>query len=301
MTNKQVQPGGAEVPVSKFRFFDVLDKNEAVNLLHMFSDIESGKYAKNEVLRVHPKTLKHPIYLRCIRADMQSFINTFIDTYLEKKSYLDNVKYVIDAGANIGYTAVLFANWWPNAKIISIEPDLENYEMTLKNVAAYPNVTVIHGGLWNKESALAIEAGQEDGFVVREVSDPSKIKPENLSMGYSIPQLMKKYNLPSIDFLKMNIEGSEKEVFSEHYEKWLPHTRSMLIELHDGKNKGCSKAVFSATNQYDFAVCETAPYGVLLTKESVYRAWYASWYREEIYKPNISKERFPEFYLDKEK
>ncbi|MBL7911002.1 MAG: hypothetical protein JNJ41_08105 [Bacteroidia bacterium] len=74
----------------------------------------------------------------------------------------------------------------------------------------------------------------------------------------------------------------------------------MLIELHDGKNSGCSKAVFTAANKYDFAVAETAPYGILFAKEDIYRAWYAKWYKEEIYNPNINKERFPQFYLDKE-
>jgi FkbM family methyltransferase len=232
---------------------------------------------------------------------MQSFVNTFIDPYLDKKPYLSDAKFVIDAGANIGFTAVLFANWWPQCKIISIEPDRENYELTLKNTSAYPNITVLNGGLWNKEADLKIEAGQEDGFVVREVhSDTAQVKSENLTLGISIDQLLKKFNITQIDFLKMNIEGSEKEIFSENYENWLPLTKAMLIELHDGKNAGCSKAVFSTVNKYDFAVAETAPYGILFVKEKVYRKWYADWYREEIYKPNIDKKRFPEFYLDAE-
>jgi hypothetical protein len=75
----------------------------------------------------------------------------------------------------------------------------------------------------------------------------------------------------------------------------------MLIELHDGKNAGCAKTVFSVAMQHPFAVAETAPYGVLFVRENIYRKWYADWYREQIYKPNISKDRFPEFYLDTEK
>lgn len=100
--------------------------------------------------------------------------------------------------------------------------------------------------------------------------------------------------------MKLNVEGSEKEIFSEAYHSWLPDVQAMLIELHDGKNPGCSKTVFSAIRPYAFAVAETAPYGILFVKEPAYSPWYAKWYREEVYLPNINKERFPKFYLDRE-
>jgi FkbM family methyltransferase len=287
--------------LAKPKYEELLGKDKALELLRLFGEIEHGKYNKDEVHSLSLKGFRHPLYIRAIRADMQSFVNTFIDPYLERKPYLSDAKFVIDGGGNIGYTALLFANWWPGCRIISIEPDKENYEMTVKNTAAYANVEVIHGGLWTKEAKLRIEAGQEDGFVVREVKDEVRLKEENLTTGMSIEQLLKKYNVSEIDFLKMNIEGSEKEIFSENYDKWLSHTKAMLIELHDGKNAGCSKAVFKAVNEYDFSVAETAPYGILFVKEKVYRKWYADWYREEIYKPNINKERFPEFYLDSDK
>lgn len=291
-----------EILSAKPKYAELLGRDQALKLLHLFSEIESGKYDKNEIHEVKVKDIKCALYLRSIRADMQSFINTFIDPYLEKKPYLADTKFVVDAGANIGYTAALFANWWPESKIISIEPDTENYQLAQKNTCSYPNVTVINGALWNKEVQLSIEAGQEDGFVVREITDAdSKIKSENLTSGISIEKVMEKYNFPQIDFLKMNIEGSEKEIFSENYSVWLPKTKTMLIELHDGKNSGCSKAVFTAINNYNFSVAETAPYGILFTKESIYRAWYAKWYKEEIYEPNINKVRFPKFYLDTEK
>lgn len=285
----------------KPKYTELLGSNGALKLVGLFAEIELGKYKKEEVHLVELKGVKHPFYIRSIRADMQSFLNTFIDGYLEKKAYLSEPEYIIDTGANIGYTAILFANWCPNAKIIGIEPDKENYEFALKNTANYPNITILNAGLWNKTTRLKIEAGQEDGFVVKEIAkNEVSINPENLTTAISIKEILETYRFPRIDFLKMNIEGSEKEVFSEGYEIWLPKTKAMLIELHDGKNSGCSKAVFGATSLYDFAVAETAPYGVLFVKEPIYRKWYAQWYKEEIYNPNINKDRFPSFYLDKE-
>jgi FkbM family methyltransferase len=284
------------------RYSDILGREQAIKLLNLFFAIDKGKYDKSEVYELHVKNLAHPLFIRAIRADMQSFVNTFIDPYMEKKEYLAGTEFVIDAGANIGCTAVLYANWWPQAKIISIEPDRENYELTVKNTRPYKNITVVNAALWHSEAKLSIEAGQEDGFVVREVNDgDKKVKPENLTNGVSLNGLLKQYDFPRIDFLKMNIEGSEKEVFTEHYEEWLAKTKSMLIELHDGKNAGCSKAVFSAVLNFDMAVTETAGYGILFAKERLYRSWYSKWYKEQIYQPNINKERFPEIYFDREK
>lgn len=277
----------------------LLGKQQALDLFAFFDRIEGGEYNKNETITLNVEGLGHPVTLRCIRADMQSFVNTFIDPYLEKKPYLNHAEFVIDGGANIGLTAALFASWWPGATIVSIEPDRENYELTLKNVAGYKNVHVIHAGLWNKNTMLKIEAGQEDGFVVKEISkDDTSVLQENKSEGISVSYLLEKFAKSKIDFFKLNVEGSEKEIFEEGYEGWLPNTGAMLIELHDGKNAGCSKAVFTTVAKYPFAVAETAPYGVLFVEEKAYRKWYADWYREEIYKPRINKERFPQFYLD---
>src|SRR5438045_1777844 len=107
-----------QVLASKPKYETLLGKEQALKLLKIFSEIDSGKYNKEEINTISIKGMQHPVYLRSIRADMQSFVNTFIDPYLEEKPYLSNAKFVIDAGANIGYTAILFAKWWPGCKII---------------------------------------------------------------------------------------------------------------------------------------------------------------------------------------
>ncbi|MCA0430774.1 MAG: FkbM family methyltransferase [Bacteroidetes bacterium] len=275
----------------------LLGNEQTVQLISFFQKIENGVYNKNETLSVKLTNLIHPIKLRCIRADMQSFINTFIDPYLELKPYFENINFVIDAGANIGYTACLYANWWPNAQIISLEADKENYDLAVENLKYYPNVQVKHAALWSTNSKLKIEAGQEDGFVVKEIDNNTFLN-ENITIGVDIDTILKENNCSKIDFLKMNIEGSEKALFTKNYENWLPNTTNMLIELHDGKEAGCAKTVFNTINKYDFAVAETANYGILFCKEKIYRTWYAKWYKETIYIPNINKNRFPEFYLD---
>jgi hypothetical protein len=70
---------------------------------------------------------------------------------------------------------------------------------------------------------------------------------------YSIASIVKEMNWSTIDLLKLDIEGSEKEVFEKNYESWLPQTKMIIIEVHDHMRKGAAKSVFAATNKYNFS------------------------------------------------
>ena len=57
-----------------------------------------------------------------------------------------DVKYVIDAGANIGLFSVLYNKKFPNALIAAIEPEKENFDMLAKNTANISNIKLFRGG-----------------------------------------------------------------------------------------------------------------------------------------------------------
>lgn len=196
-------------------------------------------------------SLQHPFTLR--RNNFYDYA-TFEEVIL-KKAYNVAIDFIpqtiIDAGANIGLTSAYFATKFPNANIISLEPDAENFGLLKKNTSLYPNVHPLQAGLWNKTTQLVVEdAGLgNNAFTVREVTEFT----EKSIPSYSIPHLMQVNKWTVIDLLKIDVEGSEKEIFSEGFYSWLPSTRLLIIELHDRSKKGCSKAVFSALNQYDFS------------------------------------------------
>jgi hypothetical protein len=51
--------------------------------------------------------------------------------------------------------------------------------------------------------------------------------------------------------LKIDIEGGKNNCLKVN-ENWLPKTKCIIIELHDGSTKGSSK-VFKAISKYDFS------------------------------------------------
>ena len=56
-------------------------------------------------------------------------------------------KLILDCGGNIGCAAVYFANKSPNAKIYSVEPEENNFQIMELNTQNYKNVTPIKSAL----------------------------------------------------------------------------------------------------------------------------------------------------------
>ena len=75
------------------------------------------------------------------------------------------------------------------------------------------------------------------------------------------------YKLDYIDILKMDVEGSEKEIFESNYEHWLSKTKCLIIELHDRMRKGSSDSVFAAVSKYNFTKLESGENVVFINNE----------------------------------
>lgn len=157
--------------------------------------------------------------------------------------------FIIDAGANIGFTSIYFSNKYPNATIVAIEPEAENFRYLKSNIEAYPNITGKQCALWSKRTHIEVRdiGFGVRGFVAVEVAKPSGQTVEALT----ISDIMGDREV--IDLLKIDIEGSEKVLFGSNYESWLPRVKCLVIELHDRMLPGCSKSVFTALCNYNFS------------------------------------------------
>lgn len=194
--------------------------------------------------------LTHPFGLRSNPFDYATFEEVILrETYNIPLSI--EPKYIIDGGGNIGLTACFFATKFPNATIVTIEPDTENYKLLLSNCKQYANIHPLNCGIWKNDTHLKIENANvgNNAFTVTETNDATA----QTIKAVTVSSVMQQFNMPHIDVLKLDIEGSEKEVFEENFEKWLPLTKVLIIELHDKMKKGSSRTVFNAINKYDFS------------------------------------------------
>ena len=192
---------------------------------------------------------KYSIELRNNTTDICVFYQVFLarsyDIY-----YGIEPKLIIDCGANIGLSAIYFKNRFPNAKIIAVEPEKSNFELLKKNTEKYTNIFCVQSGIWNKSANLIIKDDSVGnwGFLVEEVNYQSN----DIIPAISINDIIDKYGINQIDILKIDIEGSEKELFEMNFENWLKITKVLIIELHDGLKPGASKSFFKAISRYDF-------------------------------------------------
>ncbi|MGF1643403.1 MAG: FkbM family methyltransferase [Thiotrichales bacterium] len=83
-------------------------------------------------------------------------------------------KFIVDAGANVGYTSLFMATRHPAAKIVSIEPEESNFLQLQQNVHHLPHVTPLKQGLWPREAYLYIENPDDvnSGFRLAESAMP---------------------------------------------------------------------------------------------------------------------------------
>jgi FkbM family methyltransferase len=224
------------------------------------------RYGKTDELNL--SELTYPIYMKPNSIDNHSFYEIFLkeDYNLHLPIQNNDVRFIIDAGANIGFSAVYFANKFPNATIVAIEPDKENFKWLLKNTSSYDSIIPINGAVWNKDVFMEIvdEGWGTRGYMVVE----TEIETEGSIKGVSISTLLEAYQKDSIDILKLDIEGSEKEVFESNFESWLPKTKCLIIELHDRMKPGCSISVQQAISNYSFEEFESGE-NVVFTKKEI--------------------------------
>ena len=72
---------------------------------------------------------------------------------------------------------------------------------------------------------------------------------------YSVKDLLWTYQFPRVDFLKIDIEGSEVEVLGTARD-WIGSVSTMMVELHDRFRPGCQAALEAAIAQTGLAVIE---------------------------------------------
>jgi len=232
--------------------FAAINRNEINN--YLCNTTIKQLMDSNNLFQVRREGYEHPIYLRNGMSDIGVY-----NEVIEKNEYDFTVKnapkYIIDAGANIGLASVYFGRKYSNAKIIAIEPEEENFKLLKLNIKDYPNITAINAALWNMSGEITLfDVGLDSGGFMVE-TNVSALKPniknkKHLVKSVTIDEIMNQFNIDSIDILKMDIEGAEKEVF-ESCKEWINQTKCIIIELHERMKKGCNKAFFKNIKLFD--------------------------------------------------
>jgi FkbM family methyltransferase len=163
---------------------------------------------------------------------------------------------IVDAGANIGASAVYFSNIFPNSVIFTVEPDTTNWHLLEMNTAGL-NVFNFNGAIADVDGELIFEdPGRSDwGFMTKRVGEFDGIKNtkkvKSISPSSILSHPVSQNTNPLI--LKIDIEGGEDALFNGNTD-WLSKFPLVIIELHDWMLpfSGSSRNFIKSIAQHDF-------------------------------------------------
>lgn len=199
------------------------------------------------------------IKLRKDSSDLEVFNQVFIDEEYAPviKLLLDNdieVNYIIDAGSNIGLTSLLLFNNFKKTNIICLEPDAQNYAIAKQNLNVFieeKKCILLQKALWRNNQSLVLTNDFRDGrdWSRRVIEHTSEF--EVGIQGITIDSLIVKYSLKEISLLKIDIEGSEGEIFSKiNNLDFLNIIKIIALEIHD---EVCNrKQIYDILTKYNF-------------------------------------------------
>lgn len=68
----------------------------------------------------------------------------------------------------------------------------------------------------------------------------------------TVDRILEETGWPGIDIFKIDIEGSELELFSNNYESWISKVRVFIIEFHDRIKPGTESAFRKAISGFEW-------------------------------------------------
>ena len=156
----------------------------------------------------------------------------------------ERVRFIVDAGANIGDETARFHFFHPGATIVALEPEPGNFELLRRNTAGHGTTIALEKGLWSRACRLAIHPGaSNEAFKVSEVRDPAA--PHDV-VATSVGELMREFGVHEIDILKLDVEGAEKQIFTAPDADWIAKVKVYVFECPDSDAPGATQAIFAA-------------------------------------------------------
>ena len=131
---------------------------------------------------------------------------------------------IIDAGGNIGMSAIWFKREYPHSRVTVFEPDPQLVLVLERNLdrAGITDVKVEHAAAWITDSTVTFDNQGQDKGAVR----PGQgIEVRSVDLAAGLPE--------SVDLLKLDVEGAEYPIIDRlHLSGALRRVRNLVAEFH---------------------------------------------------------------------
>jgi FkbM family methyltransferase len=204
-----------------------------------------GSWPRTAVLRSGAK-----FFIRGFRSsDFAIFNEVAIDDVYDIASFVEP-KRVIDLGANIGLFSIIVAKKFPNATIISVEPERENFGILKKNIleSKATNVVLVNKAIAGKAGTAVLHISGNNKGAHSLFNSQSGANEETQTVSTAILNEF----LPA-DIIKSDAEGAEYEIF----ENEIPDCERIVMEIHAGDKE---RLLERFKSKYNISVYDL-PYG----------------------------------------
>lgn len=169
--------------------------------------------------------------------------------YLIEDSETDRVRTILDVGANIGDETARFLVHHPSAHIVAVEAAPRNFSILKKTFEKVNNVEMLNCAVWPVKVNLKVIPGRTmESFTVIETSDDG----DGGIPAATIEGIMERMEWDSIDILKLDIEGSEYELFTRNYREWTKKVKVFIFEVPDNDRLGTTQEIYKALSENGF-------------------------------------------------
>jgi FkbM family methyltransferase len=202
--------------------------------------VRAGRLKQERVLIKLRNGLTYSISTKTNQIVVMSEIWNF-GVYDELKRFIRDNSVVIDIGANIGVFSVKATSFAKNVKVISYEPFPGNFEVLSENI----KLNKLEGVISPYRKAVAGKRGElELFFSPNDSGDVSLRKQEQKGQSQSIKvpaitleDVFRENKIQVCDFLKMDCEGAEEEIFLNTPKELFSRIKSITLEWHYNLNK----------------------------------------------------------------
>lgn len=239
----------------------------STNFEHYFSAVRPKDIAGKQVVD-YSCTAEHWV----IGYDLHPVIFPSVaEPFSTTQEYLDFAELspgqtVLDLGAYSGLSAMAFKQAVGAAgQVVAVEADIENYSIAQKNLQVYNTKTsniidLVHAAIWTHNDGVDFGSESAMGSFVAELNSKVNRGVKNLVPSLTLSKLCEEYNLDSIDFIKCDIEGAERYIFSdrEFFKRFNP---KIIVEMHSKKHQLPYTDCFTTLRLHGYDITESTQVG----------------------------------------
>jgi FkbM family methyltransferase len=167
-----------------------------------------------------------PLMIRASTSDIWNLRQIFLDGDCESEPYLygdysftmPRPRRILDLGAYCGYSAVYFANRFPEAEIVCVEPPGANFDALCVNTSVYSNIRRLAAAVWTERTTM-----HRSEHVLGDWGN--QFAPSDCGVGdtipaYSISDILDMHGWDHVDLVKCVIEGAQVDALTQPQRPW---------------------------------------------------------------------------------